>query len=275
MIAVWIVGVIAVVYLLFGLYLFLFQSRYVFYPKYPERSITETPDSIGLAYEKVSLKTVNGENIAGWFVKGENSRGAVLFCHGNAGNIGHRLDSIRIFTELGLDVLIYDYRGYGESDGKPSEPNTYEDVETAWKYLVEERHINPDKIIVFGRSLGGSIASNIASRYSPGMLIIESTFTSLPDVAAPRFPYFPVRIIMKIKYQTSKYLSMVRCPVLIVHSRDDEEIPFSHGQKLYEIASDPKGFLEIKGTHNEGYKESRSAYSKRLDKFITQYLKSE
>ncbi len=274
-VAAWIVGIVAIVYLLFGLYLFQFQSKFVYYPEYPERTITETPESIGLLYENVFLGTANGEKIAGWFVKGENSRGVVLFCHGNAGNIGHRLDSIRIFRELSLDVLIFDYRGYGESEGKPGESNTYEDAGTAWRYLVTVRNIDPEKIIVFGRSLGGGIASYIASKFSPGMLILESTFTSLSDIAAPRFPYFPVRLIMRIKYPTSEYLSRIDCPVLVIHSRDDEEIPFSHGQKLFDMASDPKEFLEIIGTHNEGYKESSSSYKEGLDKFITQYLRAE
>ena len=275
MIAVWIVVVLAVVYLLFGLYLFLFQSEYVYYPKYPERMITDTPKSIGLTYEKILLEVEKGERISGWFVTVENSRGVLLFCHGNAANIGHRLESVRIFAELCLDILIFDYRGYGESEGKPSESNTYEDAETAWRYLVEERHINPEKIIVFGRSLGGGIASYIASRFSPGMLILESTFTFLPDVAAPRFPFFPVRLIMRIKYPTSEYLNDVNCPVLVIHSRDDEEIPFSHSQKLFEIVTAPKVFLEIKGTHNEGYKESSPSYEEGLDMFISKYLITE
>ncbi len=272
MIVVWIISIIAFVYILVGLYLFLFQSKFVYYPEYPERKVTETPDNIGLRYGDVILEIVNGEKITGWFVTGENSRGVVLFCHGNAGNIGHRLESIRIFHELNLDVFIFDYRGYGASDGKPSESNTYEDGEIAWKYLVDERHIDPKKIIVFGRSLGGGVASYIASRFSPGLLILESTFTSLPDVAAPRFPYFPVRLVMNIQYPTLKYLSEVNCPVLIIHSRDDEEIPFSHGQKLYEKAGDLKEFLEIKGTHDEGYKDSSPFYEERLDLFISQRL---
>ncbi|UCC16592.1 MAG: alpha/beta fold hydrolase, partial [Dehalococcoidales bacterium] len=184
MIAVWIIVAIVVIYMLFVLYLFLFQSKFVYYPEYPVRTVTETPESIGLNYGKVILEVEKGERISGWFVTVENSRGVVLFCHGNAGNIGHRLESIRIFAELGLDVLIFDYRGYGESEGKPSELNTYGDAEAAWKYLVEERHIDPGKIIVFGRSLGGGVASYIASGFSPGMLILESTFSSLPEVAA-------------------------------------------------------------------------------------------
>jgi len=275
MIAVWITVAIIVIYVLIGLYLFLFQSQFIYFPKFPKRMVTETPGSIGLTYKKILLQVEKGERISGWFVTGENSRGVVLFCHGNAGNIGHRLEFIRIFAELGLDVLIFDYRGYGESEGKPSESNTYEDAETAWRYLVNERHIDPEKIIVFGRSLGGGIATWVASRFSPGMLILESTFTSLPDVAAPRFPYMPIRLIMRIKYPTSEHLGNVKCPVLIIHSRDDEEIPFTHGEKLYETAADPKEFLEIIGTHNEGYKDSSPSYEEGLDRFITRYLKTE
>lgn len=272
---IWILGAVAIVYLLFGLYLAVFQSKFIYYPQYPERSITDFPDSKGLTYENVSLEVTNGEKIAGWFVTVENSRGVVLFCHGNAGNIGHRLDSIRVFTDLGLDVLIFDYRGYGESEGKPGESNTYEDAETAWRYLVDQLHMDKERIIVFGRSLGGGVASYIASRFSPGMLILESTFTSLTDVAARRFPFIPIRLIMRITYPTSENLFKIKCPVLIIHSRDDEEIPFSHGKKLYEIAAGSKEFLEIKGTHNEGYKESSPSYEEGLGKFIDKYLVSE
>ncbi|UCD09111.1 MAG: alpha/beta hydrolase [Dehalococcoidales bacterium] len=275
MIVVWIIVAVAIVYVLIGLYLFLFQSKFIYFPEVPGRTVLETPGNIGLAYENISLETANGEKIIGWFVTANNSRGVLLFCHGNAGNISHRLDSIRIFVELGLSVLIFDYRGYGESEGKPSESGTYQDAEAAWNYLVKERHINPEKIIIFGRSLGGGIASYIASRFSPGMLILESTFTSLPDIAASHFPYFPIKLITKIKYPTAEYLSRVNCPVLIIHSRDDEEIPFSHGQNLYEIAADPKVFLTIQGSHNQGFIDSSSSYEEGLDMFISKYLKIE
>ena len=234
MTAVWVVAVIVGVYIVFAGYLYIFQSSFIYYP---ERDLTSDPRDIGLPFENVSFETNDGLRLSGWFVPKEDSRGVILFCHGNAGNIGHRLDSIRLFNQLGLEVFIFDYRGYGESEGKPSEQGTYEDVKAAWEYLVEERQIEPGRIVVFGRSLGGAIASWLASGYTPGTLILESVFTSLPDVAATHYPYMPVRLMLRFKYDTAEYLSKVSCPVLIIHSRGDEITPFSHGQKLFEIGN--------------------------------------
>jgi len=196
----------------------------------------------------------------------------VLFCHGNAGNISHRLESIEIFHRLGLNIFIFDYRGYGQSEGKPTEQGTYEDASVAWRYLTQQRQVNPNEIIVFGRSLGGAVASWLAQSHSPGALILESTFTSLADIAASLYPYLPVRLLLRFKYNTAEYLGKVNCPVLIVHSRDDEIMPFSHGCRLFEMASEPKKFLEISGTHNEGFIISGKDYEKGLNAFILEHI---
>jgi len=196
----------------------------------------------------------------------------ILFCHGNAGNISHRLESIQIFHRLGLNVFIFDYRGYGRSEGKPSEIGTYRDVEAVWQYLVEERQVSPNRIVVFGRSLGGAVAAWSANRHTPGALILESAFTSVPDIAAKLYPYLPVRLLSRFKYNTAEYLDEVDCPVLIVHSREDEIMPFSHGKQLFERARGPKEFLEISGTHNEGFITSEKRYIEGLNTFISEYL---
>ena len=147
---IWIVAIIAGAYIAFAGFFFIFQSQYVYYP---ERVLSTDPSSIGLNFESVSFETRDGAPLSGWFVPSENARGVVLFCHGNAGNISHRLESIMVFNQLGLDILIFDYRGYGQSEGKPSENGAYRDAEAAWHYLVEERQVNPSNIIIFGRSL--------------------------------------------------------------------------------------------------------------------------
>lgn len=245
MTAVWIAAIVVGVYAIFAAYLFIFQSSFIYYP---ERTLTADPGDIGLLFESVSFETGDGLKLKGWFIPKEDSRGVLLFCHGNAGNIGHRLDTILLFNKLGLAVFIFDYRGYGESEGKPTETGTYEDSKAAWQYLVEERQVDPDRIVVFGRSLGGSVASWLASRYTPGVLILESVFTSLPDVATVHYPYMPVRLMLRFKYNTVEYLSKVNCPTLIIHSRGDEITPFSHGQRLFEMAPEPKRFFELTGT---------------------------
>jgi len=266
---IWIVIIIAGVYVAFAGYLFIFQSNYVYYP---ERTLITDPGNIGLSFENVSFETTDGLKLSGWFIPCEGARGVILFCHGNAGNISHRLDSIQIFHRLGLAVFIFDYRGYGQSEGKPSESGTYRDVEAAWHYLVEERQVSPGKIVVFGRSLGGAVAAWQARSHTPGALILESVFTSMPDIAAKLYPYLPVKLLSRFKYDTEEYLKGINCPVLIVHSPDDEMMPFRHGQRLFETAKEPKEFLKISGSHNEGFVISPKYYEEGLNTFISKYL---
>ncbi len=269
MLGIWILIIIAGACVILSGFLFIFQSHYIYYP---ERVLSADPGSIGLYFESVSFETTDRVKLSGWFVPSESARGVILFCHGNAGNISHRLESIQIFHRLGLDIFIFDYRGYGQSEGKPTEHGTYKDAEAALRYLIEERQVNPNDIIVFGRSLGGAVASWLAQSHMPGALILESTFTSLPDIAATLYPYLPVRLLLRFEYNTAECLGRVNCPVLIVHSGDDEIMPFSHGWQLFEMAKEPKEFLEITGTHNEGFITSGKGYEQGLNAFISEYI---
>ncbi len=269
MLGIWIAIAIVGAYIILAGFLFIFQSRYVYYP---ERVLLADPGSIGLEFETVRFETADGVKLLGWFIPGDGARGVILFCHGNAGNISHRLESIQIFHRLGLGVFIFDYRGYGESEGEPTEQGTYQDAEAAWRYLIETRQLIPSQIIVFGRSLGGAVASWIAQSQTPGALILESTFTSLGDVAATLYPYLPVRLLLRFEYNTAEHLSRIDCPVLIVHSRDDEMMPFGHGRRLFEMAKEPKRFLEISGTHNEGFITSDGQYEEGLKAFILEHV---
>ena len=265
----WIVAAIAGLYILFAGFLFITQSHYVYYP---ERALLANPGRIGLRYENVSFETLDGVQLSGWFIPSDSAREVILFCHGNAGNISHRLESIQIFHRLGLNVFIFDYQGYGQSRGKPTEQGTYKDAEAAWNYLVVERQMEPSQVIIFGRSLGGAVAAWLAQSHRPAVLILESTFTSLPDIAAKLYPFLPVRLLLRFEYNTSKYLTRVDCPVLIIHSRDDEIMPVSHGRQLFETASEPKRFLEISGTHNEGFITSGEIYYEGLNTFILEHI---
>ena len=269
MLGIWIVIIIAGACIILIGFLFIFQSHYIYYP---ERVLSADPGRIGLYFESVSFETKDRVKLSGWFVPSESTRGVILFCHGNAGNISHRLESIQIFHRLGLDVFIFDYRGYGQSEGKPTEQGTYKDAEAAWQYLLEERQVAPNEIIVFGRSLGGAVASWLAQSRTPGALILESTFTSLPDIAATVYPYLPVRQLLRFEYNTAEYLGRLNCPVLIVHSRDDEVMSFSQGWRLFEMAKEPKKFLEITGTHNDGFLTSGKRYEEGLNAFISEYI---
>ena len=271
MLGIWIIIAIAGAFIIFAGFLFIFQSRLIYYP---ERVLLTDPGSIGLYFENISFETSDGVELSGWFIPSDSARGVILFCHGNAGNISHRLESIQIFHQLGLDVFIFDYQGYGQSEGKPTEQGTYKDAEAAWHYLVEERQMDPRGVIVFGRSLGGAVASWLAQSHTPGALVLESTFTSVPDVAVALYPYLPVRLLLRFRYDTAEYLGRVDCPVLIIHSRNDEIMPFSHGRRLFEIASEPKRFVEISGSHNEGFIASGEHYEEGLNAFISEHIAS-
>lgn len=247
-------------------WVFLTQSSLVFFPM---RSVDMTPQKIGLDFEEVRLKTRDGIMLSSWFIPAEEQRGVLLFCHGNAGNISHRLESIRIFHDLGLSVLIFDYRGYGGSEGSISEEGTYLDAEAAWEYLVEERHIDPSEIILFGRSIGGAIAAQLATRKEAGGLILESSFTSITDLGAQLYPYLPIRLLSRYHYDTSSYLQQINIPLLVIHSPDDEIIPFTHAKALYEIANEPKELMKITGDHNAGFYLSGEYYINGIDRFLS------
>jgi hypothetical protein len=265
-------SIAAGIFVLLSLAIYLLQGKMVFLANMPGRALTASPGDIGLEYENVSLPTPDGERLHGWFVPAAGSRGVVLFFHGNAGNISHRLDSIGIFHQLGLDVMIIDYRGYGQSSGSPTEQGTYLDAQAAWSYLVDERSIPAGRIIVFGRSLGGAIGAWLGARQTPAAVIIESSFTSGVDMARRLYPFLPVRLITRIRYPVEEYASRLDCPVLVVHSRDDEIMPFEMGQSIYAAVKPRKSFLEIRGDHNNGFFISRHEYIAGLAGFIESVL---
>lgn len=232
--------------------LFAFQSHLVYYPSVG-RELAATPAARGLSHESVKIATDDGEQLAAWWVPATEARGTVLFFHGNAGNISHRIDYLAMFNRLGYSTLIVDYRGYGESTGSPSEEGTYRDALASWLYLTETRGVRPEDIVIVGESLGGAVASWLAARHAPRALILASSFTSVNDLGAEIYWFVPVRLISRFGYDTLGNLRKIRVPVLIAHSRDDDIVPFSHGQKLFTAANEPKEFLEMRGGHNDGF----------------------
>ena len=253
-------------YLILAALLYVFQGGLLYYP---ERQLVATPNQFGLSYEPVSFEADDGIRLSGWYLEANAARGVLLFFHGNAGNISHRIVSLQLFNRLGFSTFIIDYRGYGESKGKPSEAGTYLDAEAAWRYLVEQRNIDPSEIVIFGRSLGAAIASYVASKHSPRALIVESAFASVADLAGKYYPFMPVRWLTRFKYNTVDYASAVKCPLLVVHSRQDDIIPFSHGRRIFDAAPMPKEFLEITGSHNDGFMVTGKAYEDGLVRFLS------
>jgi len=256
------------IYALLAVVLYLFQGRMVFLSNFPGRELTASPGDIGLNYEDVSLTTADNERLHGWYIPAEDSSGVVLFFHGNAGNISHRLDSLRIFNETGLSTLIIDYRGYGQSTGKTSERGTYLDAQAAWDYLVDHRGISPGRIIIFGRSLGGAVGAWLGVHNNPAGLIIESSFSSGADMARRLYPFLPASLITRLKYPVVEYAGRLNSPVLVIHSIHDEIIPFSMGQAIYAAVNQPKEFLQIQGDHNNGFLISKGDYMAAVKDFV-------
>ena len=249
-------------------FVYLIQARLLYLPDVAGRGLVATPAMIGLPFEDVRLTTDDAVELHGWFVPAPGARRVVLFLHGNAGNISHRLDSLRIFHALGLDVLIFDYRGYGESTGQPNEAGTYADATAAWRWLTEQRGYRPEQIVLFGRSMGAAIAAELATRKTPAAVILESAFTSVPDLAARYYWYLPVRWLSRHRYPTQDHVTRIAAPILIVHSRDDEIVPYGHAVAIHASASEPKALLEIAGDHNSGFLLSGTRYVDGLETFL-------
>ena len=266
------VPVIVGAYALMVAVLFFSQDRLLYQNNFPTRDLVTTPAQINLSYEDVTLHTEDGVALHAWWIPQPQARGTLLFFHGNAGNISHRLDSLQIFAALGLNVLILDYRGYGQSAGRPSEQGTYLDAQAAWQYLTEDRGIPAAEIVLFGRSLGAAVAAWLAARTPVVGLILESGFTSAPELAAQLYPFIPARHLVRFDYDTRAQLAAVTNPVLIIHSRDDEIIPFSHGEALYSAAPVAHELLVLRGGHNDGFLVSRSEYLRGWQDYLTRVL---
>ncbi|MEA1889094.1 MAG: alpha/beta hydrolase [Pseudomonadota bacterium] len=237
------------------------QPKMIFYPM---RDIRQTPADWSLAYEDVTLNTKDGIQLHGWYIPHKQSEDVLLFFHGNAGNISHRHESIEIFHRLGLNVLIIDYRGYGKSQGKPDEQGLYLDANAAWHYLTEEKGFATRQILIFGRSLGGAVASRLASGVQARGLILESTFSSAKDFARSVFPLLSRLLFMRYDFNTAERIQRIDHPVLVLHSPDDEIMPFNLGEKVYLSARQPKRFVKLKGDHNYGFILSQPEYEQVL-----------
>jgi uncharacterized protein len=270
-----VIRILVLAYIGLAIALYFGQSNLVYMPS---QALTETPASIGLKFEDIQITTKDNVNLSAWFVPAKDNdqigKGVILFCHGNGGNIGNRVSYLPIFRSLGLSTFLFDYRGYGKSEGKPTEAGTYADVEAAWQYLTQERKIPPQKIIIYGESLGGAIAAYIAQltsqdlKNNAGGLVLASTFTSISDRAAELYPFLPIRLLSRFSYNSIERLPSIKIPILIIHSADDEIIPFHHSDRNFQAANQPKKLVKLRGDHNGGFLDSLEIYRNGLNEFI-------
>ena len=242
------------------------QRKMIFFPA----SILEhTPADLGLAYEDVRVRTSDGVTLHGWMVPCDGSDVTLLFFHGNAGNIGDRVENIRLLHEIGLRVFILDYRGYGLSEGAPSEQGLYEDAQAAYAHLVSREGLAPERIAIFGRSLGGAVAVDLASRVPCRRLILESTFTSAADMAAHILPILPWGRLVTERFDSADKIDKVQAPLLQFHGTRDEIVPYRLGQKLFQAAPGPKEFVPIPGaSHNDTYLVGGRPYFEKIQSFL-------
>lgn len=261
----WILGALAIGYLFILLLMYLMQSSMVYHPT---DELLATPSTARLEYEDVTFRTSDDVQLHGWYVPADSARLTVLYFHGNAGNISGRLETMQLLHGLGLNVFIFDYRGYGRSEGHPSEQGTYRDAKAAWNYLRSDRDIADSSIVIMGRSLGGSVAAWLAARKSPAASVIESTFTSAADLGADLYPWLPVRWMMKYEYHTLEHIRQIESPLFMAHSRDDQVVPFHHGRELFKAADEPKTFVELRGSHGSGFWETGAKYREGLQQFL-------
>ncbi|WP_378678647.1 alpha/beta hydrolase [Nocardia sp. GCM10030253] len=217
----------------------------------PERQIAQTPAILGLEYTDLSIATEDGETLHGWWVPARRSIGQVLFAHGNAGNIGDRVPIFALLTAAGFDVLAFDYRGFGQSTGRPTEHGTYLDSRAARRALLEQPGVDTDRVLYLGKSLGGAVMLELSTAHPPAGLILMSTFTGIRDAARSVYPFLP-RPLVPDAYPSLRRIRTLRAPVLLMHGDQDELLPLRHAQRLYAAAPEPKRLLVVPGAgHND------------------------
>jgi fermentation-respiration switch protein FrsA (DUF1100 family) len=225
--------------------------------------------------EEVWLEAPDGVRVHGIYAGAEGAFADLLFFHGNAGDLYDRLDNVSVLVTMGLNVLIMDYRGYGKSEGKPSEGVLYEDGMLAYRYLTEERGVDPARLVIFGRSLGGAVAIELATRQPAAALVAESSFTSAQDLAKLHYSFLPGMLIgsMTHKFDSISKVPDLRSPALFIHGEKDTIVPARMGRRLYEAAAEPKDWYEVRGAdHNDMLMIGGAEYFRRLIDFVKRYV---
>lgn len=234
---------------------------------FPTNKIEFYPSSLGLPFEDIYIKTEDDIKINGWFIPYNNAKYTLLFFHGNAGNIGHRIQKLHMFWKLGVNLFIVDYRGYGQSEGRVSEKGFYLDAKAAYDYLVNSRGILPKQIILYGESLGIAVVVDLASLVEVKALILEGAFSRGKDIAKKIYPFLPT-FLFSNQFDSLEKIKKVKAQKLFIHSRDDEVIPYELARKLYNAADEPKEFIELVGGHNDAFWVSEKKYISSINSFL-------
>lgn len=262
----WFLAVMGVAYAAVCGLMYAFQEKLVYAPS---RDLGPTPRDIGIPHEAIKVTTADGIALNAWHVPHPDAAFTVIFFHGNAGNIHGRIETVRRFHEMGFEVVIFDYRGFGQSEGVATEDGTYLDASAMWEWVVGDLSRAPQSVVLCGRSLGGAIAIELASRVSARALVIESSFTSLADIGSEAYPWAPVRFLSRIRYASAENIRRALCPVMIVHGTEDPVTPIHHGRRLFEAANQPKIFHEIPGGHDAAVTWDLDAYRDAWMEFLS------
>jgi uncharacterized protein len=237
---------------------------------YPSATIERTPRQAGLDFEDVFFVTRDNVRLNGWFIPHRQARSTMVWFHGNAGNIGHRVENIKLLHDkVQINIFIFDYRGYGRSEGRVSEEGTYLDAEAALDFVRSQLGVEPRKIILFGRSLGAAVAAEMANRFDSQGLILEAPFVSIQEMARVVFPFLPIGPLLQTQYDVREKIQKIKTPLLVLHGDRDEVIPFTQGKMVFDAAPEPKKFFTIGGArHNDTYLVGGESYFQQLQSFI-------
>ena len=238
-----------IIYLLLMVVMMFLEEKLIYFPF---NNDYDDWHPASLPFEDVWFTAADGTKLHGWYVPHENARATVLFCHGNGGNLSIRVDMLQILNRhVGVSVMIFDYRGYGRSEGKPNETGVLLDARAARAWLAERENIDEKEIVMMGRSLGGAVAVDLATRDGARGLVLESTFTSLPDVAAYHYPWLPIRMLIRTRFDSLAKITEYHGPLLQSHGEADTIVPIRFGRQLFEAANEPKQFISFPGDdHN-------------------------
>jgi len=273
--AIRLIAIVAATLILVSALLLLFERRLIYFPTRDPEFSWQPP---GLKVEECAFRTQDGLQLYGWWHPGRGDddparRPVLLWCHGNAGNISHRAENLSLLADHGIAVMIFDYRGYGKSEGTPSEDGLYLDASAAYEYLIDARRIEPARIICFGRSLGAAVALHLALEKKCAGLILESPFASMRAMARHRLPFPPAWLFMRSRFDNLDLIRRVTVPVFVVHGDRDELVPFEQGREVFDAAPEPKQFYVIHGAgHNDTYVVGGADYFRAVRAFCESCL---